>query len=131
MNDMTVSPDRLVEALRSSVKEAERLRERNRALTEAAREPIAVVAMSCRLPGGVSSPEDLWRLVDSGTDALAPFPASRGWDLEALRPFASEAYFVDDVGGFDADLFGISPREATAMEPQQRLLLEATWELFE
>ncbi|GAA2807764.1 hypothetical protein GCM10010452_40530 [Crossiella cryophila] len=128
---MTVSPDRLVDALRSSVKETERLRERNRALTDAATEPIAVVAMSCRLPGGVDTPEQLWQQVDSGADARTPFPGDRGWDLEALRPFATDAYFVPDVGGFDADLFGISPREATAMDPQQRLLLEAAWEVLE
>ncbi|MFE9009470.1 SDR family NAD(P)-dependent oxidoreductase [Streptomyces sp. NPDC007875] len=128
---MTISPDRLVDALRSSVKETERLREHNRALTEAAREPIAVVAMACRLPGGADSPEKLWQLVDSGRDVLSPFPRDRNWDLESLSPFATDAYFIDDVGGFDADLFGISPREAAAMDPQQRLLLEAAWEVFE
>ncbi|WP_275562328.1 type I polyketide synthase [Streptomyces sp. 5-6(2022)] len=128
---MTVSPDRLVDALRSSVKEAERLREHNRALTEAATEPIAVVAMACRLPGGADSPEKLWQLVDSGADVLTPLPRDRNWDLESLSPFVTDAYFVDDVGGFDANLFGISPREAAAMDPQQRLLLEAAWEVFE
>ncbi|GDY50042.1 hypothetical protein SVIO_006650 [Streptomyces violaceusniger] len=106
---MTVSPDRLVDALRSSVKEAERLREHNRALTEAATEPIAVVAMACRLPGGADSPEKLWQLVDSGADVLTPLPRDRNWDLESLSPFVTDAYFVDDVGGFDANLFGISP----------------------
>ncbi|MBP2472362.1 candicidin polyketide synthase FscB [Crossiella equi] len=129
---MSVSQDQLVNALRSSVKEVERLRERNQELLAAPHEPVAVVAMSCRLPGGADSPEALWRLVDTGTDAFSPFPRDRGWDHGGLSTLDTEgAYFVDDVAGFDADLFGISPREAAAMEPQQRLVLEAVRELFE
>ncbi len=137
---MSESEQQLVNALRAALKETQRLKERNRRLAEAGAEPIAIVGTACRLPGGIGTPDDLWRLLDEGGDAIGGFPRDRGWDLGLLHDpgdgqpgssYVREGGFLHDAPYFDADLFGISPRDALLMDPQLRLLLETSWEALE
>ena len=137
---MTRSPDpSTLSPLKQAYLAIETLQARLQAAEQAHREPIAVIGLGCRFPGGADSPEEFWQLLKNGVDAICNVPPER-WDVEALydadpdapgKTYVREGGFIKQIADFDPQFFGIAPREAIAMDPQQRLLLEVAWEALE
>ncbi|MBV2367236.1 beta-ketoacyl synthase N-terminal-like domain-containing protein, partial [Streptomonospora nanhaiensis] len=140
MTEPSTTERKLFDYLKRVTADLRETRRRLRAAEAAAHEPVAIVGIGCRFPGGITAPEGLWEFVAAGGDATSEFPADRGWDLAALydpervRPhtgYTRRGAFLEGAAGFDAGFFGVSPREALAMDPQQRVVLETVWEALE